>query len=98
MDRWSGTEAAGVTDRKGAGAAARKVARRAKVAGAGVPLTSPPPLEYGVPMYEADHPVMPPEGERVKGSRGNLVWSVGVSATASGLAKQRVTQREPQPG
>jgi hypothetical protein len=44
-----------------------------------VPLTSPPPLEYGVPMYKADGPITPPEGQRVESSRGYLAGSVGVA-------------------
>jgi hypothetical protein len=39
-----------------------------------------PPLEYGVQIYEVDGPVVPPEGERVKGSQGNPAGSVGVAA------------------
>jgi hypothetical protein len=76
IDGWTGTGASRVADRKPSGASDGKPSR-AEVAGtraragtgarAGVPLTSPPPLEYGVPMYEADDLVVPPEGEQVEG-------------------------------
>jgi hypothetical protein len=37
-------------------------------------------LEYGVPTYEADGPIAPPEGQRVEGGRGNPAGGVGVAA------------------
>jgi hypothetical protein len=53
-----------------------------EASGAGVPGSPdiPPPLEYSVPTHEADGPVMPPEGQQIKGGRDNLARSVGVAA------------------
>jgi hypothetical protein len=36
-----------------------------------------PPLEYGVPAYEADGPVVPPEGQRVEDSQGDPAGALG---------------------
>jgi hypothetical protein len=57
------------------GKAAGRAARRAR---AGVPLTSSL-LEWGVPTHEADCPVVPLDGEQVKGSRDNPAWSIGIA-------------------
>jgi hypothetical protein len=88
-----GTGVSRAVARKPSGASDGKVSRadlagRAKAAGevvgkpagVGVLLTSPPLLEYSVPTYEVDGLVTPLEGQRVKGSLGDPVGSVGVAA------------------
>jgi hypothetical protein len=37
-------------------------------------------LEYGVPTYEADGPVVLPKRQQVEGGQGDPVGSVGVAA------------------
>jgi hypothetical protein len=36
-------------------------------------------LEYGIPTYETDGPIAPPERQRVEGGQGDSAGSVGVA-------------------